>query len=79
MCITLIISRWVTLNSVAFSSIRVAMTAFREWLWRTAPAPLSSYACRLKRDQSVCMNCGGALRLFFPPFESLRIGRYCGK
>ncbi len=44
--VTLIISRFVTVNSDADGSIKVAMTAFREWLCITAPAPLSSYACR---------------------------------
>ena len=33
------------MNSVACSSIRVAITALSEWLCRTAPASLSSYAC----------------------------------
>ena len=51
---TLIISRWVTLNSFASSLIRVAMTAFREWLCRTAPAPLNSYACT-----ELCFSCRG--------------------
>jgi hypothetical protein len=42
----LIISRCVTVNSVAWGSSIVASTALRLWLCITAPAPRSSYACR---------------------------------
>ena len=51
--VTFIISKWVTLNSGADSSNRVARTAFMEWLCKTAPAPRSSYACSA-RPLSAC-------------------------
>ena len=41
----MIISMWVQLNSLLLWSRSVAATALREWLWMTAPAPRSSYAC----------------------------------
>lgn len=49
----MIISICVILNSVASGSSRVAIIEEMEWLCSTAPAPLSSYACR-RGKQGIC-------------------------